>query len=315
MKKLFKGIFYSLSILCMAAQADITDYKLASWNMQGAQSGHGSHSKWVTSIMGMLTTHGMDIISLQETGAAPPTAIVLPVLTGQHSEIERRIPRTDVQVAVTSLPGGSDTVINPSRRGVASHMVQEYLWNVGTTRRPNDFYIYHFDRGRSGAASRINLAIVSRARAEEIIIVPPMASGNNTRPTLGIRLGNDYFFSIHAEARSNNEAPQIVQFINNYMTSTVQGTRPEASWIVMGDYNRTPDQLTAALDTLSPALTGQYQIISPNQMTQQSNRTIDYAVMGRLPQANNAGALVTVPLIAALLTYASDHMAVRYLLK
>ncbi len=83
----------------------------------------------------------------------------------------------------------------------------------------------------------------------------------------------------------------------------------------MGDYNRTPDQLTAALDTLSPALTGQYQIISPNQMTQQSNRTIDYAVMGRLPQANNAGALVTVPLIAALLTYASDHMTVRYLLK
>lgn len=316
MNGLLKGFIYGFSSLCLMAHADVTDYKLASWNMQGAQGGHGSNSKWVTGVTAMFINDGMDIVALQESGAVPPRAVVLPISVGQHPEIERRIPRADIPVSVTSLPGGRDTIINLGRRGVSSNLVHEYLWNVGSSSRPSDFYIYHFDRGRTGAASRINLAIASRIRAEEIIIVPPMASGINTRPTLGIRIGDDYFFSIHAAASANNEAPQIVQYIDGYMAATIQPNRPQATWMIMGDYNRTPEQLSISLEALSPSLIQPYQIISPNQMTQQSNRTIDYAVMGRLNQAGgNTGAAVTIPLIAALLTCASDHIAVRYMLK
>ncbi|ENA3447928.1 cytolethal distending toxin subunit B family protein [Yersinia enterocolitica] len=316
MRRLFKGVIYGFSSLCLIAQADVTDYKLASWNMQGAQGGYGSNSKWVTGVTAMFRNYGIDIIALQESGAAPPSAIVLPISAGQYPEIERRIPRADIPVPVMSVVGGISTVINPGRRGVSNSLVQEYLWNVGSSSRPSDFYIYHFDRGRTGAASRINLAIVSRFRAEEVIIVPPMTSGRNTRPTLGIRIGDDYFFSLHAEARTNNEAPQIVQFIDGYMARTIQPNRPQATWMIMGDYNRTPEQLGISLEALNPSLTQPYQIVSPNQMTQQSNRTIDYAVMGRLNQGGgNTGSLMTVPLIAALLTCASDHIAVRYMLK
>ncbi|ELW8191521.1 TPA: cytolethal distending toxin subunit B family protein [Yersinia enterocolitica] len=316
MRGLFKGLIYGFSSLCLIAQADVADYKLASWNMQGAQSGYGSNSKWVTGVKAIFSRDGIDIVALQESGAVPSSAIVLPIVAGQHPEIERRMPRSDIQVPVVSLVGGSDTIINPSRRGVSSSLVQEYLWNVGSSSRSSDFYIYHFDRGRSGPASRINLAIVSRFRAEEVIIVPPMTSGRNTRPTLGIRIGDDYFFSLHAEARTNNEAPQIVQFIDGYMARTIQPNRPQATWMIMGDYDRTPEQLGISLEALNPSLTQPYQIVSPNQMTQQSNRTIDYAVMGRLNQGGgNTGSLMTVPLIAALLTCASDHIAVRYMLK
>ncbi|CQQ25885.1 endonuclease/exonuclease/phosphatase family protein [Yersinia enterocolitica] len=182
MRGLFKGLIYGFSSLCLIAQADVADYKLASWNMQGAQSGYGSNSKWVTGVKAIFSRDGIDIVALQESGAVPSSAIVLPIVAGQHPEIERRMPRSDIQVPVVSLVGGSDTIINPSRRGVSSSLVQEYLWNVGSSSRSSDFYIYHFDRGRSGPASRINLAIVSRFRAEEVIIVPPMTSGRNTRP-------------------------------------------------------------------------------------------------------------------------------------
>ncbi|HDL6963311.1 TPA: cytolethal distending toxin subunit B family protein [Yersinia enterocolitica] len=316
MRGLCKGFIYGFSSLCLIAQADVTDYKLASWNMQGAQGGYGSDSKWGTGVKTMFSNDGIDIVALQESGAVPPSAIVLPISADQHPEIERRIPRADTPVPVISVAGGRDTIINPGRRGVSSSRVQEYLWNVGSSSRPSDFYIYHFDRGRTGAASRINLAIASRIRAEEIMIIPPMASGVNTRPTLGIRIGDDYFFSLHAEARTNNEAPQIVQFIDGYMTTTIQSNRPQATWMIMGDYNRTPEQLSTSLEALNPSLTQPYQIVSPNQMTQQSNRTIDYAVMGRLNQGGgNTGSLMTVPLIAALLTCASDHIAVCYMLK
>ncbi|HHL2561977.1 TPA: cytolethal distending toxin subunit B family protein [Yersinia enterocolitica] len=315
MRRLFKGVIYVFSSLCLIAQADVSDYKLASWNMQGAQGGHRSDSKWGTGVHAMFN-EGMDIIALQESGVAPPRAIVLPMVAGQHPEIERRMPGTDVQVPVISVVGGSSTAINPGGRGVISRLVKEYLWNIGSSSRPSDVYIYHFDRERSGPASRINLAIASRIRAEEVIIMPPMASRSSTRPTLGIRIGDDYFFSLHAEAIANNEAPQIVQFIDGYMTTTIQANRPQATWIVMGDYNRTPEQLDTSLRALNPPLTQPYQIVSPNQMTQQSNRTIDYAVLGRLNQGGgNTGLLMTVPLIAALLTYASDHIAVRYMLK
>lgn len=316
MKMLFKGLIYGFSSLYLVAQADVTDYKLASWNMQGAQGGYGSNSKWVTGVTAIFRNYGMDIAALQESGAVPPSAIALPIVTGQHPEIERRIPRADIPVSVTSLVGGRDTIINLGRRGVSSNLVHEYLWNTGSRSRPSDLYIYHFDRGRTGAASRINLAIASRIRAEEVIIVPPMASGINTRPTLGIRIGDDYFFSMHAAASANNEAPQIVQYIDGYMAATIQPNRPQATWMIMGDYNRTPEQLSISLEALSPSLIQPYQVVSPNQMTQQSNRIIDYAVMGRLNQAGgNSGAQMTVPLIAALLTCASDHIAVRYMLE
>lgn len=316
MRRVFKVCVYSLSLHYLTAQADVTDYKLASWNMQGAQSGSGSNSKWVTGVAGMLNLDGIDIIALQETGAVPRSAVALPIILGQHPEIERRIPQAGGRISITSLAGGSGTVINPGGQGVERQRVREYIINFASSTRPRDYYIYHFDNGRRDAASRVNLAIISRERAHEVIIVPPMASGDNSRPTLGIRIVDDYFFSVHARAMTNNEAPQIIQFIDNYMTRAVQPNRPAATWIVMGDYNRTSEQLNASLETLIPPLTHPCEIASPNQATQQSNRTIDYAVMGRLnPIGANAGGMVTVPLIAALLTYASDHMAVQYMLK
>ncbi|MCB5304167.1 cytolethal distending toxin subunit B family protein [Yersinia bercovieri] len=313
MRRLFKVCAYSFSLQFLAAHGDVTDYKLASWNMQGAQSGYGSNSKWVTGVAGMLNINEIDIVALQETGAAPPSAIVLPISAGQHPEIVRRVPRANVKTLITSLAGGSTTKINPGSGGVNSKMVKEFILNLGSSTRPRDFYIYQFDNGRPDAASRINLALVSRVRADEVLIIPPMAIGDNTRPTLGIRIGDDYFFSIHARAARNNEAPQIIQFIGNYMTSTVQPNRPAATWVVMGDYNRSSDELEDYLEQLKPKLTHPYQIASPNRATHQSSGTIDYAVIGRLNQGGAVGGMMTVPLIAALLTYASDHMAVQYM--
>ncbi|MFM1211234.1 cytolethal distending toxin subunit B family protein [Yersinia enterocolitica] len=317
MNGLLKIIFYSLSSLCLVAEANVIDYKLASWNMQGAQSGSGSNSKWIAGVTGMFTRNGMDIVALQETGAVPTTANSLPVIAGQHPEIERRIPHADRQVPMTSLDGGVATPINPGQQGVIKDKVREYLWNLGSSRRASDVYIYHFDFGRQNAASRINIAIASRIRADEVIIVPPMTSGNNARPTLGIRIGNDYFFSLPAEAsgsHGNNEAPQIVQFINNYMTQTVQAARPDATWIVMGDYNRSPSELANSLTALNLPPQS-YEIVAPNQATQQSNNILDYAVMGNVNRGRLGMGGLAVQMLASLMGQLSDHIGVMYRLR
>lgn len=275
------------------ADAVVTDYKLSTWNIQGAYSGAGSNSKWVTGIKCMFLLEGIQIVAIQEAGARPPSAQ------------PTAVPGTAGGVPLQRLSGGQHSSTNPQRRGVISD-IEESVWRPGGE-RGGQIYIYHLNNDIR--VHRLNIAIASRIRADEIIIVPPMEAGANVRPTLGIRINNDYFFNLHAGAHPHNEASQIVRFIDSFMTNDVLPQRPEASWVIMGDFNQSPDSLRASLSSPSAGLTNHYNVVGPVMRTHESGHALDYAVFGG---PHGIARLSAAPPVSAMMTHISDHVAVRF---
>lgn len=285
MKK--KSILSSLIIVyCVISACNCfavtTNRRAITWNMQGAneQGTNGSQSKWTTVIPQMLSPYGgnAEILALQEPGgpltnAIPPPAAGAPAISGP---------------------------------GAATVPVQEFQLNFGTERRPKIFYIYYWDYSQ-----RTNLAIISRSRAEEIIVFPTLLSGR--RPVIGIRIGDDYFFNLHAGAHRNNEAPAQVIAIEQYMANIINGTprtaaNPNANWMIMGDFNREPVDLENHLPVPPPG-TQRRIIYNGRSATQTSGRELDYAVAGGATVPGGGPAFLSV---ATLMNHMSDHVGVRF---
>ncbi|MDE5591822.1 MAG: cytolethal distending toxin subunit B family protein, partial [Helicobacter sp.] len=233
------------TILCFLmsftfALANLEDYRVSTWNLQGSSA--NVESKWNVSVRQLITgDNPANILMIQEAGAIPASAR-----------------RTDRVVQ----PGGTP--------------VEEFIWELGTYSRPNSVYIYYapIDVG----ARRVNLAIVSDRRADEIIVVHQnVVAANASRPAIGIRIGNDVFFNIHALASGGGDAPALVTAVHDTFINM-----PQISWLIAGDFNRDPAFLQAGLDT---RITNHIRIAAPNSATHFSvrgaNRTIDYAVVGR----------------------------------
>lgn len=229
-----------------------SDYRLASWNMQGAS--RNGDNKWISIIHEQMQNY--DIIVLQESGSFPPDSSVA----------------NDAPSPVTRI----DNEINVNQR----------VWHRGTVDRPNDSYIYHVRNGIGN--DRISMAIVSRRPADEVFVIGPVGRGRSSRPIIGIRHGNDYFFNIHAGAHRNNEVPAAVTVVEEHM-SGVLGRNPTATWIMMGDYNRNG---TTIEDRLNPTPANVVRQVSiPNTSTHfspdGSNRILDFAIAGAGRNNNN----------------------------
>lgn len=91
--------------------------------------------------------------------------------------------------------------------------IDEYTRNLGTTSRQDIRYIYHsaIDVG----ARRVNLAIVSRQRADNVYVLRPTTVAS--RPVIGIGLGNDVFLTAHALASGGPDAAAIVRVTINFL--------------------------------------------------------------------------------------------------
>lgn len=99
--------------------------------------------------------------------------------------------------------------VQPVGVGIPIH---EYIWNLGSVSRPSSVYIY-YSRADVGA-NRVNLAIVSRVQADEVFVLPPPTVAS--RPIIGIRIGNDAFFNIHALVSGGNDAGSIVAAVDMF---------------------------------------------------------------------------------------------------
>lgn len=220
-----------------------SDFRLASWNMQGANS--DGENKWVNIVRGQMDNY--DIIALQESGAYP-----------QASSEENLNP---------SPVSPIDNEINVNQR----------VWHHGTLSRENDVYIYHVRNGNGN--DRVSMAIVSRRPADEVIALGPV--GGASRPILGIRRGNDYFFNIHAGAHQGNEVPPAVRAIENYMSDILE-RNSHATWIIMGDYNRDGTTIRRMLFPTPQNVRREFSI--PNRNTHHStsgnSRILDFAITG-----------------------------------
>jgi len=267
-----------------------TDRRMITWNMQGAaeQGSNGSQSKWTAVIPQMLSSQGDNaaVVALQESGSL--------------------------------LPGTTDApqAGAPSRHGEGADAIEEAVWNLGTRTRENNVYIYHLDM-----TDRTNISIVSRIRAEEILVFP--FPTRDPRPIFGIRIGDDYFFNIHAGAYAANEAPAQVNEVHNYMANIVVPPllvppRPNANWIIMGDFNRAPCSGPGALGPRLDQIQGvEFRIINTGGATHagQTPRELDYAVIGRripAPPAPPFGAGPAFLSVATLTQHLSDHFGVRF---
>lgn len=253
-------------------------YDTASWNMQGAFS--GSHSKWADVIgpaMQMTNprhTRSIDVFALQESGSLPSSHPLLPEAPVRH------------------INGGQ---INPLP------VVTQNQWTIDSTSRATitTAFIYHIQSN-----AQHNVAIVSTQQADEVIVVNPMNPAH--RPAVGIRIGLDYFFSLHAQPYDNNEAPGIVQRIENDL-SIVLNQFPDTTWIIMGDYNRSPASLANNLGNAPDNV--HREIVHTDSITQRSGGNLDYAVTGTGLRNRRA----TMAYIHAENGMFSDHTAVLFL--
>ncbi|EKG3605359.1 cytolethal distending toxin subunit B family protein [Campylobacter upsaliensis] len=247
--------------------ADLEKYNVGTWNLQGSSA--ASESKWSVSIRQLITgDNPLDVLMVQEAGVLPNSAM----MTGRMVQ-----------------PGGIP--------------IHEYIWNLGSNSRPNSVYIYYsrIDVG----SNRVNLAIVSRVQADEVFVLPPPTTAS--RPIIGIRIGNDAFFSIHALARGGNDAGAIITAVDTFFRD-----RPEINWMIAGDFNRPPDTLLRLVDF---DVANHVNIVSPSSFTQVSGGTLDYAVTGN----SNRRQPYIAPLLSAILMLAnlrthlvSDHFPVNF---
>lgn len=268
--------WFIISLLAVSSSplfAALENYNIGTWNLQGSSA--SSESKWNINVRQLLIgSQAADILMVQEAGTLPATAV-----------------RTD-------------RVIQPVGVGIP---IEEYRWNLGTRTRPNEVYIYYsrLDVG----ANRVNLAIVSRNRADSAHVIHSSSAVLTARPAVGIQIGSDVFFSVHALSPSGNDAVSLVNNVYAYFSTP---ERQHLSWILVGDFNRSPTNLQSALAN-EPNINNNTRIIAPTEPTHRSGNILDYAI------AHNAtGQAQRINLDASLMfnqirsQITSDHFPVSF---
>lgn len=247
----------------------LEDYNVGTWNLQGSSA--ATESKWNVSVRQLITGNNpMDILAVQEAGTLPSTA----VMTSRQ--------------------------VQPVGVGIPIH---EYEWNLGSSSRPNSVYIY-YSRVDVGA-NRVNMAIVTRIRAEEVVVLPPPTVAS--RPIIGIRIGNDVFLSVHALSRGGNDAGAIVAAVDMHFRNM-----PNINWMIMGDFNRNPGLLAPLIDA---GLRARINFVAPQAYTQASGDVLDYAITGTSDTSRvyTPPAILAILALAGLRTFlASDHFPVNF---
>ncbi|MEX3937705.1 cytolethal distending toxin subunit B family protein [Paraburkholderia phymatum] len=235
----------------------VNDRRVVTWNLQGSSA--STESKWNSNIRTVLlgnrddgpipVSRHIDVMMIQEAGSLPASITSNPPLP-----LEGRLVNPDLVVAP----------------------INEYVWNLGTSRRPIDYYVY-FSRVDTGA-NRVNLAILSKEKADQVILLRPRA-WSGARPILGIRLGSDYYFGIHALANGGTDSGAIVARVWEYFNQN----QISDQWLIAGDFNREPNQLRDLLRRSYPQeyrnVTFQYED-RPTHRT--SGHNLDYGIAGQL---------------------------------
>ncbi|MFQ1062449.1 cytolethal distending toxin subunit B family protein [Bordetella trematum] len=266
------GLLILGSLWFSALRADTLDeFTVATWNMQGSSA--SSELKWDTHVRTLISGTGrIGVLLLQEAGLPPRSA--------------RRTSR------VIHSPGIP---------------IDEYEWDLGTSTRPSPHWIYH-SRVDVGA-NRVNLAIVTQRRADDVIVLRPPTY--ISRPIIGVRFNGAAFFTTHALANGGSDALAIVRRVFDYFASQPPPVR-STQWLIGGDFNRSPDSLQRAIDPV-PIVRTRVGIVSQNAPTQRSGGILDYFLVGsvdRLPLITSLASLLYSRLLGQL---ASDHYPVGLL--
>ncbi|EGO7252728.1 cytolethal distending toxin subunit B family protein [Salmonella enterica] len=249
-------------------QGAVTDFNIVTWNLQGSSA--ASENKWNTNVRQLVSgSDGADILMVQEAGSLPLTA----------EQTTRQIQPVGIGIPI-----------------------DEFTWNLGTTRRPDIRYIY-YSRVDVGA-NRVNLAIVSRRQADEVFVIRPPTVVS--RPVIGIQIGNDVFFNAHSLANGGPDSAAIVRSINTFFNQT---RYRHLEWFLGGDLNRSPSRLEN--DLITEGIDRDVAIVAPSVATQRSGGILDYGVISA--RAVSASALVASLFFQRMRSQlSSDHFPVGF---
>lgn len=166
------------------AYADTPDNTpFITWNMQGANA--GGTSLWTTYIPQLLSNNSADVIMLQEAGAAPPASATL-----------QGNPTGDPRVSI-------------------------WTWNRGTSTRPDTWYLYFLQSSNPQVpGGRVNTMVLSRTQADSVLVVDNPFLNAPGRPAIGIRLGNDFYFSYHALSGGGGDAVRMLTAIGRAVANS-----------------------------------------------------------------------------------------------
>lgn len=270
--KLLFTIF--ICLLTEQSLANLEQYRVATWNLQGSSA--ANESKWNINVRQLITGNdSADILMVQEAGSLPATA--------------RRTGR----------------IVQPTGVGIP---IEEYLWNLGSSRRPDFVYIYYsrIDVG----ANRVNLAIVSRFRADEVFVISTGSTVLQSRPAIGIRIQNDAFFSAHALASGGSDAVRLVDHVYRFF---IEARRTDINWMLVGDFNRSPNSLQNALRQ-EPSVDNNTLIIAPTEPTHRSGNILDYAVLHNAGQGQQQHTDISASIMFNQIRsqIVSDHFPVSF---
>ncbi|WP_338930879.1 endonuclease/exonuclease/phosphatase family protein [Streptomyces netropsis] len=242
-----------------AASASDGSLPFATYNMQG--SDHGL--RWGGEV-GPLTMHH-EVVALQEAGNGPPAE------PHQYHGTGMSLP----------IPG-------PFPAGLPTH-VSYTQWEHRHHRR--HVYFLQTDPQRDSTTGRdrwvggrVNLAVVTRTRADEVrIIENPLYNPNEPRDeyryrrALGVRIGNTVYYNVHARGAD----------VSHLLAGIRAAARPGENWVMVGDFNldirnRTDQQ---ARDQ-SLHLRSDEQLARPHRPTHQRGGELDYAITRGTPRFN-----------------------------
>lgn len=274
--------------------------------------GSGGGNKWATSVLNTILNNGNaaapDIVAIQEGGGGP----------GYYTLDSSGFPVFNPNSGVTQLPepGTSQSMVPVTVEGFSTGYpeVVEFEWNI--TRRGQvvaTYYVYGAisDLTESQRPGRVNSYLISRQRADEVILIASRLQDTVTgvRPNFGIRLGTSYFFSNHsvsssaAAIDSAHRMSQIEQFVS------ARGVAND--WALMGDFNAPPNSVY--LQAASYPELSDIEVSYTGQTTQTSGNELDYMVFREPQGAAVGGAVAATAFIAMLISmYNSDHFPIRF---
>ncbi|GAB1332293.1 hypothetical protein ACE1SV_66320 [Streptomyces sennicomposti] len=244
-----------------AAPLDQTPF--LTWNMQGATS--QGRSVWTDYLPRILTAAPSEVVMLQEAGP--------------------------------EVPNGADILPNPP--GTENNPRVTYArWR--TSQRPSDWYLVFLQTNNQSTpgGGRVNTIVMSRTPVDAAMVVDNPHGGAYGRPAIGIRLGEDWYFSFHALSGGGGDAIGMLARIGE----AVEADDQDRNWTVGADFNTPPNTLVGRMDqeVIDTPDGRTPRILASGQPTHRSpdgeQRELDFAVtstgrgsFGARVQPNQAG--------------------------
>ncbi|ANP52339.1 hypothetical protein AVL59_24830 [Streptomyces griseochromogenes] len=227
-------------------------WSFATYNMQGSLSGR----RWTEEVGPLTMRH--EIVVLQEVGSGPPDAPLQYHGTGES-----------IPIPNSSPPNLPNSVRLTRWEYEGQH---RYVYFLQTD--PQRSSTTGQDRWRGG---RVNLAMVTHARADEVrVIRNPLyqVNGPNNayryRRVLGLRFGHTVYYNIHARPGGRD-----VPFLLNQIRDA---TRPGENWVVTGDFNTDIVGRNQQTARQMLGVRASEELDRPDRPTHQSGGELDYAI-------------------------------------